>query len=103
MSSRPPSDTSAHVTAPASMRAEPITTGTVKFITEPADAEITVEGMPVHAGGPWTVDLPAGIHQVEIHRQGYKAWLTSLQLSARETKTLRVVLEPLAAAPTADA
>ena len=52
-------------------------------------------GMPAHAGSPWTVELPAGIHQIEIHRAGYKAWLTSLELSARETQTLRVVLEPL--------
>jgi hypothetical protein len=105
MSSKPqPRDAAAHVIAPASAKAEPtITTGTIKLVTEPADAEIKIEGMPAHAGGPWTVDLPAGIHQVEIHRQGYKAWLTSVELSASETQTLRVVLEPLAASPAAQA
>ncbi|HSN24857.1 MAG TPA: PEGA domain-containing protein, partial [Kofleriaceae bacterium] len=36
--------------------------------------------------------------------QGYKAWLTSLELSARETQTLRVVLEPMSTAtPNAEA
>jgi len=106
MSSKQSKDATAHVAAPppTSANAEPtITTGTVKFVTEPADAEIKVEGMPAHAGGPWTIDLPAGIHQVEIHRQGYKAWLTSVELSAREAQTLHVVLEPLGAAAQADA
>ena len=65
-----------------------ITTGTVKFVTEPADAEIMIEGMAPHPGAPWQTDLPAGIHQIEIRRQGYKAWLTSLELSARETQTM---------------
>jgi serine/threonine protein kinase len=103
--SNPRTDAKAHV-APAAATATTapvVTTGSVKLITEPADAEITIEGMPAHTGAPWTVDLPAGIHQVEIRRQGYKAWLTSLELSARETQTLRVVLEPLGAAAAADA
>jgi hypothetical protein len=85
----------AHVTATPTPVAPEITTGTVKVVTEPADAEIHIEGMPAHTGSPWTVDLPAGIHQVEIRMTGYKAWMTSLELSAHETQTLRVVLEKL--------
>jgi serine/threonine protein kinase len=93
----------AHVAAPAPV-APAITTGTVKVVTEPADAEVTIEGMPAHAGSPWTVDLSAGIHQIEIHKAGFKTWLTSVELSAGETQTLRVVLDPLGAAtPNADA
>jgi serine/threonine protein kinase len=81
------------------------TTGTVKFLTEPVDTEITVEGQPMHQGSPWALELPAGVHQISIHRSGYKAWLTSLELSGNETQTLRVVLEPLtgAAASSSDA
>jgi len=71
------------------------TTGTVKFLTEPEDAEITVEGQPAHRGSPWSLELAAGVHQISIHRGGFKAWLTSLELSENETQTLRVVLEPL--------
>jgi serine/threonine protein kinase len=70
-------------------------TGTVRFVTEPADAEIKIAGKNAHAGSPWSTELAAGIHQIEIHRAGYKSWLTSLELSANETSTLRVVLEPL--------
>jgi hypothetical protein len=104
MSNQPRSE-GAHVTAPATGPVAPtITTGTVKIVTEPADAVITIEGMPAHTGSPWTVDLPAGIHQIEIHHAGFKAWLTSIELSQSETQTLHVVLEPLsAAAPSTDA
>ena len=72
-------------------------TGTVRFMTEPEDAEIKIAGELAHAGSPWSTELAAGVHQIEIHRTGYKSWLTSLELSANETQTLRVVLEPLTA------
>ncbi|HSK05244.1 MAG TPA: serine/threonine-protein kinase, partial [Kofleriaceae bacterium] len=75
------------------------TAGTVKFVTMPDDAEITVEGHPTHHGSPWALELAAGVHQITIQRSGYKAWLTSLELSANETQVLRVVLEPLGGAP----
>jgi len=70
--------------------------GTVKFMIEPPDAEIKlVEKQLDHKGSPWTTQLEPGVHQIQIQRDGYKAWLTSLELSANETQTLRVVLEPL--------
>jgi hypothetical protein len=70
------------------------TTGTIKFVTEPADAEIMI-GNATHAGSPYASELPAGIHQIEIRKPGFKSWLTSIELSANEVQTLRVVLEPL--------
>jgi serine/threonine protein kinase len=79
----------------------PRATGTVRFIIEPNDAQIRIEGHPPHRGSPWTVELPAGVHPVAIQHGGYKAWLTSIELSASETQTLRVVLEPLAGAAAA--
>ena len=72
-------------------------TGTVKFVTEPADAEIRIGDDAAHAGSPWSRELPAGVHPIEIRRTGYKSWLTSIELSANETQTLRVVLEPMTA------
>ncbi|MBA3395740.1 MAG: protein kinase [Deltaproteobacteria bacterium] len=72
------------------------TEGTVKFVTEPPDAQIVIVGASIHhTGSPWQLRLPAGNHQIQIQRDGYKAWLTALELSANETQTLRVVLEPL--------
>jgi eukaryotic-like serine/threonine-protein kinase len=70
--------------------------GTLKFMIEPPDADIKlVEKKLEHAGSPWTTQLEPGVHQIQIQREGYKAWLTSIELSANETQTLRVVLEPL--------
>jgi serine/threonine protein kinase len=69
--------------------------GTVKFAIEPADAVIKLGDGEAHAGSPWQTRVPVGVHQVEIHRDGYKSWLTSVELSNGETQTLRVVLEPV--------
>jgi serine/threonine protein kinase len=69
---------------------------TVKFVTEPVDAEIRIEGQTQHVGAPWAASLEPGVHQIEIRRSGYKSWLTSLELSASDgNQLLRVVLEPL--------
>lgn len=70
--------------------------GTVKFLIDPPDAEIKlVEANLAHSGSPWATQLAPGVHQIQIQHDGYKAWLTSIELSANETQTLRVVLEPL--------
>jgi hypothetical protein len=80
------------------------TTGTVKFVIEPADAEIRIEGQVAHSGSEWSTELAAGKHQIEIHKSGYKSWLTTIELTASETQTFRVVLEPLGTtAPATDA
>jgi hypothetical protein len=80
-------------TAPMPELVKPV--GIVKFVLEPADAEIKVEGKIVHTGSPWTGELAAGIHQIEIHRLGYKSWVTSLELSGGEHHSMRVVLEAI--------
>jgi serine/threonine protein kinase len=72
--------------------------GTVKFNAEPADSEVWLEGKLVHTGLPWSVELEPGVHQVEIHHAGYKAWLTSVELSPREVQTKEKTLEPIATA-----
>ncbi len=93
-------DKPAPVTQPAPAPSLPPTpvpavpaTGTVTFVFEPEDAEISVEGKLVHTGSPWAGILPAGIHQIEIHKQGYKAWVTSLELSPGETHPMHIVLD----------
>lgn len=67
--------------------------GYVKFVVEPADAEIRIAGQPAHVGAPYQLDLAAGTYQVEIHRDGFKTYLTSLEMVAGEKQSLRVVLE----------
>jgi eukaryotic-like serine/threonine-protein kinase len=99
--SAPIAPSPAHTAAPGVANAPAI--GKVKFVLEPPDAEIKIEGKDVQQGAPWVTELPVGIHQIEIHRQGYKSWLTAIELSANETATLRVVLEPITSALTGDA
>jgi len=93
----------AEVQAPAPP-APSITIGTVKFIVTPTDSAISIdEGKQVHRGSPWTVDLAPGAHQIEIQRDGYKAWLTSTDVVAGQPQTISVPLEPLEAAVLSDA
>ena len=76
---------------------------TVRFEVRPADASITIRGKPVHAGSPWRVDLEPGVYQIEIGRDGYMGWLTSIELVAGQTQVLHVALEPLNSAVRAEA
>src|SRR5204863_4104904 len=87
-------DDTSKAAASAAPTVEPVarTTGIVKFVIDPADATVKLDGSEPHVGTPWQTELPAGLHQVEIHHPGYKSWLTTVELSAAETQTLRVVL-----------
>jgi hypothetical protein len=79
------------------------TVGTIRFVTVPADATITISGQPAHTGSPWDAELSLGRHQVEIHRDGYKGWLTSIDVAAGERQMVRVELGPLGSMVMADA
>jgi eukaryotic-like serine/threonine-protein kinase len=79
-------------------------TGTVRFEIEPSDVEITIvpsdakdTAGTTHAGSPWQTQLPAGLHSIQIRREGYKARLASIELSANETLTMMITLEKLGA------
>ncbi|MBK7197773.1 MAG: serine/threonine protein kinase [Myxococcales bacterium] len=76
--------------------------GTLKFIVEPADAQIKIPGMDVHDGAPWTIPLEPGVIQVKISRDGFVSWETSIELSSNETQTIRAVLAPAPAGPEAN-
>lgn len=91
-------DTVTTVNEEPAPRVAPRTVGTVKFDTEPADANITIDGKLVHTGSPWVTELEAGVHQLQLETKGHKSWLTSIELTAHETQTLRVVLEPIGTA-----
>jgi serine/threonine protein kinase len=71
--------------------------GTLQFVVVPTDVAITIGGKPVHAGTPWEVDLEPGTHQIEIRRDGYKAVLTQIELSAGDVRPLEFTLEPIGA------
>jgi len=71
----------------------PAQTGKLKFILEPKDAVVHLAGMPPHAGSNWAVDVEAGVFQVEIAAEGYKTYVTAIELLPGETQSVRVVLE----------
>ncbi|HEY4177377.1 MAG TPA: protein kinase [Kofleriaceae bacterium] len=71
------------------------TTGVVAVELEPLDAEVSIDGTLVHTGSPWQTDLSAGSHSIEIHKQGYKAWLTTVNVTAGERQMFTVALAPL--------
>jgi hypothetical protein len=77
--------------------------GVVHLEVVPADAAITVGGNLKHTGTPWEVPLDPGGYQIEIHRDGYMGWLTSIEVSAGQSQALRVTLEPMSSAVTAEA
>ena len=67
--------------------------GTLRFVVEPDDVSISIEGVAQHEGSPWSLELPPGAHKVELRRNGYKPRVTSIELSPNETQTLLVTLE----------
>jgi len=84
---------------PAHPAPAPVANGpaTVKFDVTPADAEIRIDGV-AHTGMPWSTQLAAGIHQIEIHRTGFTAYLTSLELAENDKHSLHIELRPLGTA-----
>jgi eukaryotic-like serine/threonine-protein kinase len=84
-----------NVVATEPKKEAPRVVGTIKVMTEPTDAEIVVQGKPAHTGSPWVSELEPGVYQIQVRREGYKARLTNIELSANETQTLIVPLEKL--------
>jgi hypothetical protein len=93
---------------PAPPPAPSKTLGTVHFAVVPADATIVISGKPItgklkHRGSPWSPELAPGGYQIEIDREGYKGWLTSIDVVAGQSQTLHVPLETLGSAVIAEA
>jgi eukaryotic-like serine/threonine-protein kinase len=79
------------------------TFGTVHFTVAPADATIAISGKSLarkleHRASPWDVELAPGGYQVEIEREGYKGWLTSIDVVAGKDIPLPVELEAVGSA-----
>jgi hypothetical protein len=67
--------------------------GKLKFIVEPKDAIVHIAGIEPHSGDGWAVEVDPGIFQVEISHDGFKSYVTQIELAAGETQSVRVVLE----------
>jgi len=82
--------------------------GTVELTVVPADAHIAISGKSitgkrVHHGSPWSPELAPGGYQIEIDREGYKGWLTAIDVVAGQRQALQVPLEALGSAVIAEA
>jgi len=73
----------------------PKKTGKLAFIIEPADAKITIEGMPAHEGSPWATEVPAGDYNITIEREGWKPYLANVSVDENEKQNFRWRLDPL--------
>jgi eukaryotic-like serine/threonine-protein kinase len=80
--------------AAAAPAVDPNQPATLKFIVEPTDAIIKIAGMEPHTGDgtPWVVPLDPGVVQIKVSREGSQSWETSVELTAGQTKTVRVSL-----------
>ncbi|MEM9491129.1 MAG: PEGA domain-containing protein, partial [Myxococcota bacterium] len=66
----------------------------IKFIVEPADATIAVLGYGEHSGAPHKLQVAApGTYRVEISRDGYRSYVTELEVGSGENHVVRVYLE----------
>jgi hypothetical protein len=69
--------------------------GTLNLRVQPADAVITIDGErwdSPEGGSRLQVQLAAGRHRVEVHKDGYKPYSTSVEIRAGETETVNVSL-----------
>jgi serine/threonine protein kinase len=70
-------------------------TAVLKFAIEPADVVIDVQGYGRHEGAPLRLDVEApGNYHVEIKREGYKSYVSEIELEPSEIRTVQVALQP---------
>jgi formylglycine-generating enzyme required for sulfatase activity len=73
-----------------SQRLEPQLTpagGLVSIATEPSGAEVRVAGEP-RGRTPAKLELMAGSHRIELRREGFKPWISDVQVQANQPLTL---------------
>jgi len=70
-----------------------LATGSVRIISDPDGAEITVDGKFVGTT-PSTLRLPIGSHEVEVKAAGRRAWRRTLEVLKDSEASLKATLEP---------
>ncbi len=68
--------------------------GQLQVRSEPAEAEVHVDGKLVGVTPLEPIEIPAGPHRVEVRREGFIAFAQDLQLQSKERRTLEVQLKP---------
>jgi hypothetical protein len=78
-------------------RAETGGFGTLTVRVQPADAAITIDGErwdSPEGGSRLQVQLSAGRHRIEVRKDGFKPYSTSVDIRSGETETVNVSLPP---------
>jgi hypothetical protein len=80
---------------PAAPRGEATEFGALALRVQPGDASVTVDGNTWEAAadnGRLLVQLGAGVHTVEIRKDGYRTYITDITVRPGETTNLNVAL-----------
>ena len=69
--------------------------GGIRFVIEPNDAEVIVDGEPMGTASelPPLVEFEAGIHQILVRKDGFQTWRAEVAIRD-QTETITVTLEP---------
>ena len=81
----------------ASERPDAGSFGTLAVRVQPADAIVTIDGEhwdSPEGGSRLQVQLPAGRHRIEVRKDGFKPYSSSVDVRAGETETVNVSLPP---------
>ena len=94
-STPPASSSSAQDAPPPNPTPEPApTTGTLRFASTPAGAQVQLDGAPVGTAPLVLDDVEAGTHAVVFTRDGYDTLRTQVTLSPAEERTVQGALNP---------
>jgi hypothetical protein len=66
--------------------------GTLDISVQPADAEVLIDGQPSGGSGQFLIDVPEGEHTVQVRKQGYVGYLTSVVIRGGQTVPLNITL-----------
>jgi serine/threonine protein kinase len=70
-------------------------TGNLAISTEPSGALIRVDNKALNSLAPTTVnEIPAGKHIIEISKNGYAAYISEINITPGQTKSLNITLNP---------
>ncbi|HET7745845.1 MAG TPA: TonB family protein, partial [Vicinamibacteria bacterium] len=85
-------------TAPLSRSAP--ATGAAEVISQPPGATVVIDGTPSGQTPFSAPRLRAGLHQVELRRDGYEVWTGTIDVQAGKKARLDAALRPVAQKPT---
>ncbi|MGB7220639.1 MAG: PEGA domain-containing protein [Vicinamibacterales bacterium] len=67
-------------------------TGTLDISVQPADAEVLIDGQPSGGSAQFLVDVSEGEHTIQVRKQGYVGYLTSVRVRRGETQPISITL-----------